>query len=166
MHARTSMLRELTGVLLLQVLSQFSTVSSSAGGGSFPEPAATFVGVLGLTNLDVPGFVPFGCVTSETTFYHRVVFAAALPIVGIGLLCCFPLSQWLRGRASSAAIGTVKGFSMLLLVVTLPSTATALVQVSENDDDQSLPRAQLTISCMPPIARRSLSVIHSMMGHF
>ena len=95
-----------------------------------------------------------------------MVFAAALPIVGIGLLCCFPLSQWLRGRASSAAIGTVKGFSMLLLVVTLPSIATALVQVSENDDDQSLLRAQLTISCMPPIARRSLSVIHSIMVHF
>ena len=114
-----------------QVLSQFSTVSSSsAGDGSFPEPAATFVRALGLSNLAIPGFVPIRCAASETTFYHEVVLSAALPILGIGALCLWPLSERLiRGRPSSSALGSVKGLSMLLLVVSLPSISTHLVQV-------------------------------------
>ena len=104
---------------------------------------------LGLTNLDVPGFVPFGCVTTETTFYHKMVCAILLPFAGICVLCCYPLSEWLRGRPSSAATGTVKGLSMLLLVVTLPGISTCLVQVFVCDsfDDGSFLRAQLTMSC-------------------
>ena len=40
-----------------QVISQFATISSgTSGNGSFPEPAATFVGVLGVTNLNILGF--------------------------------------------------------------------------------------------------------------
>ena len=45
--------------LTAQVVSQFATISSGTGDSSYPEPAATLVRALGMTNLDILGFGAF-----------------------------------------------------------------------------------------------------------
>ena len=115
--------------LASQVISEFATISSSTGGGSYPEPAATFVRALAVTNFDILGFVPLGCLIRNTNFFHQVVFKTIFPPVAVGLLWCYPLSNALRGKPNDAAIITVKRLTLLLLEVTLPGIATSLVQV-------------------------------------
>ena len=43
-------------LLCWQVMSQFATISSGKGDGSYPEPAATLVRALSVANLDILGF--------------------------------------------------------------------------------------------------------------
>ena len=112
-------------------MSQFATISSDTGEGTYPEPAATFVKALGVTNLELLGFVPLGCVVKDVAvdFYHTVLFKASFPLFAIVVLSCYPLSAALRGHSSDTATKTVKRLAMLLLELALPSIATSLVQV-------------------------------------
>ena len=82
-----------------------------------------------MTNLDVLGFVPLGCVVRGATFYDKTAIKASFPFIVIILLQFFPLSKRLRGEEPGEATRTVKRLTLLLLEVTLPSIATSLVQV-------------------------------------
>lgn len=132
-----------------QVISQFAVISSGTGGETgYPEPAATFVRVLSVTNLDVVGFVPLGCIF-RSSYYHTALFKSSFPPLAIALLGCYPLSNALRGRSSDAAWRTVKGLVMLLLEISLPSVTTSLVKVLLCDqyDHGWFLREQLSLPC-------------------
>jgi len=107
------------------------------------------VRALGVTNLDVLGFVPLGCVFRNTNFYHKVLFQTISPVAIIALLWCYPILCALCGKSREVATRTVKRFALLLLVVCLPSISTSLIQVLVCDsfEDGSFLRAQLTLSC-------------------
>ena len=85
----------------------------------------------------------------EVSFYHKVVFKASAPVGMISLLWCYPLSYALRGQPSNAAVHKVKGLTMLLLELMLPSIATSLVQVfiCTHFDNGAFLSEQLTLSC-------------------
>ena len=133
-----------------EVISQFATISSGTGDEGFPEPAATFVRVLGVTNLDFLGFVPLGCVFRNATFYHKVFFKCCAPLVAMIILGCYPLSARLRGNPTEMASRIAKRAALLLLEIALPNIATSLVQVfvcDSFDGKASFLRAQLTLRC-------------------
>ena len=83
---------------------------------------------MGVTNLDVLGFVPLGCVF-HGTFYHKVLMKTTFPVVAVVLLWCYPFSCALRGQPSETAAITAKRLTLLLLELVLPSITTSLVQV-------------------------------------
>ena len=114
--------------LTAQVVSEFATVSNGTGHEVYPEPARTFVRALGVTNLDIFGFVPLGCIVRRTNFCHKALFKAVAPPIVIALLWCYPLLMTLRG-IPSLANNSAKRLSLLLLEVTLPNIATTLVQL-------------------------------------
>jgi hypothetical protein len=111
-----------------QVVSEFATISDGTGDEAFPEPARTFVRALDVTNLELFGFVPLGCLLRGSNFYHKALLKAITPIVLIALLWCYPLSMALRGIPSTAK-DNAKWLTLLLLEVTLPNIATTLVQM-------------------------------------
>ena len=114
---------------LLQVISQFATISSDTGASSYPEPAATFVWALSATNFAILGFIPLGCIAGSMTFYDKTAFQVSAPLVIIALFWCYPLYNWLLKRPSAMAVTKAKERSMLLLELELPGIATSLVQV-------------------------------------
>ena len=104
---------------------------------------------LGVTNFEILGFVPLGCVASGMTFYDQVMVKALGPVAAIGLLACPPLYNTLRGQPSDEANRTSKRFGLLLLELTLPSITTALIQVllCSQFDDGAFVRDELTLAC-------------------
>ena len=157
------------------MISQFATISSGTGEGTYPEPAASFVRALAMSNLDILGFgefvvvscrlyltiavthsslqrtqkVPLGCIVRGSSFYHAVLFKTSAPVVIIVLLWCYPMSKSLRGQSSAAATRTVSRLVLLLLEVCLPNISTSLVQVFVCDiyEDKWFLRAQLSLPC-------------------
>jgi hypothetical protein len=119
---------------LLQVVSEFATISRGAGDEGYSEPARTFVRTLGVTNLDFLGFVPLGCVFRSNfgddfgNFYHRALLKVIAPPCVIAILWCYPLSMALRGIPSNAK-NSAKRLTLLFLEITLPNIATTLVQI-------------------------------------
>ena len=111
------------------MISQFASISTGTGDTSYPQPASTFVGALGVTNFDLLGFVPLGCVVRGASFYDKVLFKTSAPVLAITLLSCYPVANALRGKPTDAATRTVKRLSLILLELTLPSITTSLVQV-------------------------------------
>ena len=134
---------------MFQVISQFATISSNAGQGSFPEPAATFVRGLSVTSFELLGFLPLGCVASGVTFYHKVVFKACAPVVIVILLWCYPLYLSMRGWQSAAERMRVKGIAFLLLELSLPTICTSLVKVfvCQKLDNGVFLSEEMTIEC-------------------
>ena len=134
---------------LLQVISQFATISSDAGASSYPEPAATFVRTLSATNFAILGFIPLGCIAGSMTFYDKTAFQVSAPLVIIALFWCYPLYNWLLKRPSDMAVTKAKERSLLLLELVLPSIATSLVQVfgCTEFDDGSFLAESLTLAC-------------------
>ena len=132
-----------------QVISQFATISSDAGEGSYPEPAATFVSALSLTSFEFLGFVPLGCVASGVTFYHKVVFKVTAPAGIIILLWCYPLYYSMRGLPNTAEKTKLKGLAMLLLELVLPTISTSLVKdfVCQQFDSGAFLAEELTTRC-------------------
>ena len=110
--------------------------------------------------------VPLGCIIRSATFNDRVVFQAAAPIAVIALLCCYPLSRSLCGKASlevKEATTTVKRCALLLLELTLPKITTSLIQVfqcSEFEDGFYL-REQLSLRCNGSAQRNAMKVFAS-----
>ena len=136
-------------VALFQVISQFATISSDTGDGSYPEPAATLVRALSVTSFEVVGFVPLGCVASDMTYYHKTVFTVSAPVVIIIMLWCHPLYISMRGRPNAAETTKAKGRAMLLLELVLPTISTSLVKVfvCQKFDDGVFLAQELTIHC-------------------
>ena len=148
-----------------QVISQFATISQSTGEGSLPEPAATFVRALSLTNFEFLGFVPLGCVTSGMTFYDQVVVKAMTPVAAVGLLSCPTLHSKLRGQPNDDAWRTVKRLAMLLLELSLPGITTSLIQVflCSSFDNGTFLRAESTLVC-DGSSQRKLAVTLACIG--
>ena len=128
-----------------------------------------------MTNFELLGFVPLGCVTRGMTWYDQVwrffslsvptttknitesrdawgdqvAFKMMTPVAAIGLLTCPTLYHKLRGKPSDDAWRTVKRRTMLLLELTLPGITTSLIQVflCEQFDDGAFLRESLTMAC-------------------
>ena len=132
-----------------QVISQFATISQSTGDASYPEPASTFVRALSVSNFEILGLVPLGCVTHGMSFYHKILLKVSTPVIIIGLLWCYPLTKAVRGQPIDEASRTVKRLVLLMLELTLPSITTSLIQVficSEFENGWFLSE-ELTLAC-------------------
>ena len=77
-------------VVVAQVISQFATISKSTGSVAYPEPAATFLGVLSVTSLDFLGFIPLGCVFRNASYYDKVGFESCALITAITIFDDLP----------------------------------------------------------------------------
>ena len=67
------------GFFCAQIISEFAAISKSTGesGGTYPDPASTIASVLDAANLDVLGFVPWGCVLPSVGFYQVTAYLAS-----------------------------------------------------------------------------------------
>ena len=133
-----------------QVISAFSGVSSDTGSKGHPEPAASFAGALGATNVDFLQFVPMPCVaTGGIDFYWKMCIRTLVPPVLISLLWLWPLSRIARRKPHVQAARTAAKLTMLVLEITTPKVATNVMQVfacTEFDGNWYL-ASELTIAC-------------------
>ena len=138
---------------MAQTVSQFSVISSSNGdAGAYPEPAASFAAALGVSNLDVLGFVPVNCIWPHTTFYHKLFVKTVGPLVPLVLLWMLPFSKAIRGITGEAydkAWQLAAQLSLLWIELVLTSVSTTIVQtlVCDDFDDGRYLRAQLVLPC-------------------
>jgi len=95
-----------------QVISQFVFISSNTGSQRYPEPAATAAGVLGVSNLDVFGFVPLQCAVADTTFYHTLLLKVLGPLFVIALAWLVPLLSFFDQAKHQQAKHMVAMFSL------------------------------------------------------
>ena len=102
-----------------------------------------------MTNFELLGFVPLGCITSDMTYYDEVVVKMMTPVVAIGLFSCPALYKKLRGQPNVEALRTVKRLAMLLLELSLPGITTSLIQVflCSSFDNGKFLRESLTLAC-------------------
>ena len=117
-------------VQAVQVISQFTLISSNAGSKSYPEPAAAVAGALGISNLDVLSFLPLQCFVPRSTFYN-VLLIKTVGSLSIALLpFAWPLFHTvaLRGPHQRAWLSALEAaFLWLDFIVT--STSTTVAQV-------------------------------------
>jgi hypothetical protein len=115
---------------LLQVISAFASISSDTGDKGHPEPAATFAGALGASNVEFLQFVPMSCIASGTTdFYWKMCMRALVAPAAISVLWLWPLSCIARGKPYARAVAVAAKLSLTGLEVITPSVATNAMQV-------------------------------------
>ena len=147
----------------LQVISAFSGISSDTGSKGHPEPAASFAGALGTTNVDFLQFVPMSCVASGgMDFYWKMCIRTVIPPAFVLLLWLWPLSCLVRRKPHAQAARTAAKLTLVGLEIATPKVATNVMQVfacSRFGDEWYL-RAELTLSCEQS-ARRNNWVLYS-----
>ena len=95
---------------LRQIVSQFSSISQdTGGGGTYPEPAATFTQILSLSNFDVLMFFRPSCSSPSATFYTTLLFKTTLlPLGPVALL-------WIWAALGTKRNSTAAKLSLLYL---------------------------------------------------
>ena len=117
-----------------QVLYQFTSVTSASSESAdveYPEPAASFVGGLGIFNLEMLSYVPSECIFTQSDFYTALTLKTIGPILIILLLWTKPLVVLVTGYQQEKFQGAAQEatvWSMLLLELCIPSVST---QISE-----------------------------------
>ena len=146
----------------LQTLSEFVLISEKVAGrgGAFAEPAATFARMLGITNLDVFGFIPLGCVVNDSTFsfYTKLLVKVVGPIVPLVLLWARPLTNFTGGARRDHSVRFAAKWSLVWLELVLPSVTTTIVETyvcRRFDNGELFLNAMLTIPCDGSHRRRS-----------
>ena len=117
-----------------QVISSFVSISSETGDKKkLPEPATTVAAALGATNLDLLSFISLRCLLPATDFYTTLLFKTTSPFALIVLLFLFPLVLQIvrkkpggEGESRKAWWHTSAQYSLILLELVLPSTATTI----------------------------------------
>ena len=151
-------------LLVSQVLSQFVSISDNTGSASaIPEPAAGLVQTIAVTNLDLAGFVPVGCVFRNTNMHHVLLFKVVSPLVVVALLWMVPLWRYLRRESHAEAWQSAARFSLLFLELVLPMISTTIANVFQctNFDDGSYLQIELTLPCDDSAQRRSWVAVAS-----
>ena len=131
-----------------QVISEFTTISSSTGSSRYPEPASAFASGLGLTNLNAFGLVPIECFFNDN-FYNRLLMKTTAPFIIVALLWSYPAVEYLRGKDHSAAAKRAARVSLLVLELICPSTTSTIMRtfVCERFENGHFLRASLTLPC-------------------
>ena len=134
-----------------QVVSEFSAVVTSnrasatkeGGNSGYPASASTFAAALSVSNFDVLGFVPVGCILPNADFYQRLIFKTISPFAAIGLLWLYlslkhvivhrtsktsVMSAAAALQARAKALRTAARWTMVIMDLLLCSTSTAVVQ--------------------------------------
>ena len=135
---------------LCQVIASYSSISSGTGSKGHPEPAATFAGALGATNVAFLQFVPMSCIVSAgMDFYWSMCLTAIVPPCVVLVLWLWPLSCIARRVPHEIATRTAAGLTLLGLEVIAPAVATTVLQtfVCDKYDNGWFLRAELTLPC-------------------
>ena len=135
-----------------QVIAEYTAVSDgTAGGRSHPEPSATFASVLRATNLDILGFVPFGCFLPASTFFTKLFIQTMTPAALIALLWLRVLVLSLGRDQDSKEQHTRKALHLtfLLLELLLPRTSSVVMKTFAcvQFDNEFYLQEQLTQAC-------------------
>ena len=152
--------------MLWQVISQFSSIVTSASGsssndtGGYPSSAATFAAGLSVSNFDLASLVPVGCLLPATTFYDKLLFQTLAPLVVIALLWIPSITRSTKKTERSAA-----RWSTMLLEFVVSSVATIVVQTFQCDEfeDGKFLRVELLLSCKASAQRNFYLVFASVM---
>ena len=130
---------------------------------SFPEPANTVSGGLGLANMDFLNFLPMTCVWSSFDYYDVLIVKTMGPFVVLALLWTIPLVQRIRGKPRVEAVQLVAKKSLIFLDLIYISVSTTVIQcfVCDSVGGSSLLRAQLTLPCDGSTRRRAYVVYAS-----
>jgi len=135
---------------LCQIISAFSGISSDTGSKGHPEPAASFAGALGMTNVDFLQFVPMSCVvTGGMDFYWKMCIRTLVPPALISVLWLWPLSCIARRKPHARAVTMASKLTLVGLEIVTPKVATNVMQAfacTEFGGDWYL-RSELTIAC-------------------
>lgn len=129
---------------------QFSEVANAV----YPESYETFLAIVGLSNLDLAGFLTAGCLIS-TDFHDRLLFSTLGPIAVLWVLACtYAFVTKIRdpGDGESRAKIKSKHASMALLVAFLvygsvSSTVFSMFACEDLDDGGDYLRADYSIRC-------------------
>jgi hypothetical protein len=144
-----------------QVISAFSGISSDTGSKGHPEPAASFAGALGATNVGFLQFAPMSCVvTGGMDFYGKMCIRTLVPPALISLLWLWPLSCIALRKPHAQAVRMAAKLTLVGLEIVTPKVATNVMQVfacTEFDGGWYL-RSELTLAC-DDSARRSKWVV-------
>ena len=104
-----------------QVISAFSGISSDTGSKGHPEPAASFAGALGATNVDLLQFVPMSCIVpGSMDFYWKMCIRTLIPPALISLLWLYPLSCVARRKPYAQAVRTAAKLTLIGLEIVTP----------------------------------------------
>jgi len=143
--------RSSRAILLAQVIAEFATISESTGesSGTYPEPAKSLAGVLDTTNLNLLNFITLDCIAPSATFYGNLKIKTIAPLVPLVLLWLPSLTGRLRCKDTVTSDRRAAGFSVLWLVIILPSTASTIFSafVCDSFEDGFFLRADLVLPC-------------------
>ena len=147
---RVGQIKLFTLLLMSQVLSQFVYISDSTGEDSaLMEPAASLVQGMALTNLDVLGVVPMGCVLRNVNTYHVLLFKTLSPLAAVCLIWTYPLWRYLRRDSYDEARLTAARISLVFIELLLPMISTSIAEIWQCStfEDGSYMRVELTLPC-------------------
>ena len=121
----------------VQIISSFSSVSETTGSRqSVSEPAASFVQLLSLSNVEIFSLWPsFPCSIPNNSFYTQLVFkTTVLPLAPIVLVWMYFLrGKYLGGGlAFHTAAKMPAKYTLYWVDLVLPTISTTIAQVSDN----------------------------------
>jgi hypothetical protein len=151
-------------IVMSQVVSQFVYISDGTGSTSaVPEPAATFVRLLSVANLDLAGLVPVGCVFRSTTAYDLFLFKIVSPLAVVALLWIYPSWRFMTYGYHHDLWQSAARYSILFIELVLPmvSTAVAEIYLCNYYDGSYHLRIELTLPCDASAQRRTWVAIAS-----
>ena len=114
-----------------QTISQFSSISQSTGGRhTVSEPAASFIQLLSLSNVEVFQFLPLKCSMPTSTFYSKLLITTTLlPLGPIAMVWIFFMFRAGARRRPLEAAKKAAKCSLYWIDIVLPTISTAIAQV-------------------------------------
>ena len=149
----------------LQVISAFSSISRGTGNHGHPEPAASFAGALGASNVNFLQFVPMSCIASASMdFYWGTCVRTLIPPIFILMVFSWPFIRKLQRKPYIEEARAAAYVSLVALEVITPVLSTKLLQhyLCTQFDNGWFLRAELTLPCDASPRRRKWLIVASL----